>query len=71
MQQAWGRKNACNILVAKPKEIYSLGDSRRRNLVEIITVDLKRDALAWTGFIWLKTVNWRSLVNAVNSSRFP
>ena len=53
------------------KEIYFLSESRRSNLVEIITVDLKQDGLEWTVFIWLKTVNWRTLVKAVKSSRFP
>jgi hypothetical protein len=52
------------------KEIYSLGDSRRSRWVDNITVDLKQDGLAWTGFIWLKTDNWQTLANAVKSSQF-
>ena len=53
------------------KEIHSLGDNRRSSWVDGITMDLKQDGLAWSGFIWLKTVSWRTLVKAVKSSRFP
>jgi hypothetical protein len=52
------------------KEIYSLGDSQRSSWVDNVTMDLKQDGLARTWFIWLKTVNWQTLVNVVKSSRF-
>jgi hypothetical protein len=39
------------------KETYFFGDSRRSRWVDNIAVGLKQDALAWTGFIWIKADN--------------
>lgn len=35
-----------------------------------VRMDLKQDGLEWVGVIWLKTDNWRTLVNAIKNSRF-
>jgi hypothetical protein len=52
MQHAWGKRNACRIMVGNPEGKRSLGRPRRRWEVNI-KMDLKEIGWGvWTGLIW-------------------
>jgi hypothetical protein len=66
------KRNACRILVGKPKEKRPLGKQRRR-WVDSIKMGLRK--IGWGGMDWIDVAQdryqWRALVNTVMNLRVP
>jgi hypothetical protein len=66
------KRNACRLLVGKPREKRPLGRLRRR-CVDNIRVDL--DEIGWGDVDWIGLAQdrdkWSALVNAVMNLRVP
>jgi hypothetical protein len=64
------KRNACRILVGKPKGKRPLGRPRRR-WVDYIKMDLRE--IGWDGMDWIHLAQdrdlWRALVNTVMNLR--
>jgi hypothetical protein len=66
------KRNACRILVGKPKGKRSLGRRRRRG-VDSIKMDLRE--VGWNGVDWTDMAQerdqWKALLNTVFNLRLP
>jgi hypothetical protein len=66
MWYAWGKRNACRILVGKPGGKRQLGRHRHR-WENSIKIDIR--TIGWDGMDWIDLVqdkdHWSVLVNAV------
>jgi hypothetical protein len=66
------KRNACRVLLRKPKEKRSLGRPRRR-WVDNIKIDLSE--IRWSGMDWIDLVQdrdqWMALVNTVRKVLVP
>jgi len=59
------KRNACSVLVGKPKGKKPL-KKRRLRWEDYIETNVKnQDERAFTGFVWLRIDMWRALVNTV------